>query len=496
MKMPCIDFKTIITISNLYPRPDQPTRGVFNAQLFREMAAESRRQRAKSREQSGDVPRQQFDNSSTDTCFLNICLVPEWRLWRWPSIQRWTAPGQLSSCPVAKLLSEKPAEQSITTQQLSNTTTNLPSTHYLPVFYLPIIGRNLNWWFYYRALRRWYSRSFTAAIHHPTVFLASWLYPDAVAVARLAKDMGTPVWLRVHGTDRYHLRNIWRGRLIRNAVEYANGVICNASAVAEDLAKWGLPTEKIHVVPNGVDSSLFRYRNKWGVLISQGAESPGKANRSGRGLNSPTTEQLRNNHIILFVGNLVPIKGPDIMLKAFAALVDKQLHGYQVDALSSESSKIGSVSTTKRPINRSAILLVIGSGPMMEKLVKMSRELGTADRVHFLGNRPHEEVALWMNMADVLCLTSHSEGMPNVVVEALSSGLPVVATEVGACRELLNDEPVAKLCREADVVGIRNALRWAVEQEVNRESLALRQQGRYSWTKQAGTILGLMGLGK
>ncbi len=74
---------------------------------------------------------------------------------------------------------------------------------------------------------------------------------------------------------------------------------------------------------------------------------------------------------------------------------------------------------------------------MRRELEKQADELGIRESVHFPGNRPHEEVALWMNAADCLCLPSRSEGMPNVVLEAVASGLPVVATEVGAVREVL-----------------------------------------------------------
>ena len=62
-----------ITVSNLFPRPDQPTRGMFNFRLFRSLGTLI---------------------GSPDGGLLNICLVPEWRFWRWPEIRRWKAPDQ------------------------------------------------------------------------------------------------------------------------------------------------------------------------------------------------------------------------------------------------------------------------------------------------------------------------------------------------------------------------------------------------------------------
>ena len=87
----------LLTITNLYPRPDQPQRGLFNAQLFAALA------RAVA-EKWGAVQ--------------NVCLVPEWRAWRWRKIGRWEDPlGEATSV----------------------------HTSYLPVPYVPLIGRNLSW---------------------------------------------------------------------------------------------------------------------------------------------------------------------------------------------------------------------------------------------------------------------------------------------------------------------------------------------------------------
>ena len=83
--------------------------------------------------------------------------------------------------------------------------------------------------------------------------------------------------------------------------------------------------------------------------------------------------------------------------------------------------------------------------------------------------------------------------MPNVVVEALVSGLPVVATAVGACPEMLAGEPAARVCRSEDVGALTDALKAVLELAVDREALAARHATRYSWRRQAETMLRLMG---
>jgi glycosyltransferase involved in cell wall biosynthesis len=398
----------MITITNLFPRPDRPTRGLFNFELFKAMAA------------SLPVSR-----------FLNICLVPEWQLWRWPEIRRWKMPA---SGHIAR------------------------ATVYLPVFYLPLVGRSLAGWLCQRALKRFFSAGRGGENDGaPDVFLGSWLYPDAVAVVRLAAGRGGRAWMRVHGTDRYHLKHPVRRRLILDACRMAEGVICNCRAVAADLVKWGVPAGRLHIVPNGVDGAVFRHRTRDALLAED------KKGALSSFLNASSTDPAPR--MVLFVGNLVPIKGPDVALKAFGRMATG---------------------------GTSPVLVVIGIGPMRRRLERLARELGVAGRVCFLGARPHAEVALWMNRADVLCLASRSEGMPNVIVESLVSGLPVVATDVGACRELLADEPCARVCTPGDEADIARALEAALAADPDRRAMAARHGGRFSWAHQAETIAGLM----
>lgn len=514
---------------------------MFNAQLFREMG-----KGAGFRVQGSSYAERAAADKSGFT-FLNICLVPEWRVWKWPAIRRWEAPGGSTTDTTEqreeKIIEQKCAKDAKGDDCRAATGNGLRAaddrlrTIYLPVFYLPYIGRSVNWWFYYRAIMRraWQSRPaeegnlesgrarqpWRAAGHGEDgglkgcVILASWLYPDAVAAARVARERDIPVWLRVHGSDRFHMKSRWRRRLILDAVRYAQGMICNCKAVKDDLVKQGVPEGKIHIVPNGVDTSLFRYRGKGEVAGGLGMQGPtcavsATADKSGfrvqdQAISDPPSA-LNHSATVLFIANLVPIKGPDVLLRAFAEIIrgtkdpEKKKTFEQQDAKHAKgecvhSAEGGEESSSLRPLRSSVQnprLLIIGGGPLRGKLERMAKELGIADRVHFLGNRPHEEIALWMNVADVLCLTSRSEGMPNVVVEALASGLPVVATAVGACPELLADEPAAKVCPREDVKSLSEALTLMLGTVIDREALVRRQQGRYSWRQQAETILALM----
>jgi glycosyltransferase involved in cell wall biosynthesis len=100
------------------------------------------------------------------------------------------------------------------------------------------------------------------------------------------------------------------------------------------------------------------------------------------------------------------------------------------------------------------------------------------------GEVTQEALALWMNAADVLCLASRREGCPNVVLEALACGLPVVANAVGAIPELLSTEEVGLLVPPGDGRALEQALRRALGKPWDRE-VVRRRAGVRSWEEVA-----------
>ena len=381
-----IDRMRVLAITNLYPRPDMPTMGMFNHQMLAAM----------SRHAEVGV----------------IGLVPQWRLWRWGRIRQWQTPRP-ASFPVS----------------------------YLPVPYLPLMGRDWSAALYRAALEKHVDAG------RGDVVYAAWLYPDAVAVAEWARRIARPVWVRVMGTDTFHLRAPARRRQILHACASVRGFVCVAQSQVAALREAGIDAARLHYVPNGVDSGKFHYRApEAAVGVLNGAP--------------PATGRKR----VLFVGNLVPVKAPDVALQSVARLLKKQ---DDVD------------------------MVVVGGGALQPRLMKMAADLNVADRVFFAGRRGHDEMPMWMNLCDCLCLSSWSEGMPNVVIEALASGLPVVATDVGGCRDLLDGESMARLVPPGDIQGMADAIAGLLAQPVDRRALAARH-GKRSWQNQADEILALM----
>jgi glycosyltransferase involved in cell wall biosynthesis len=121
-------------------------------------------------------------------------------------------------------------------------------------------------------------------------------------------------------------------------------------------------------------------------------------------------------------------------------------------------------------------LVLVGDGPLRQALGRLSQDLGISDRVVFAGKRDHAEVALWMNAADVFCLPSLREGHPNVVMEALACGTPVVASDVGAVSEILSSE-TGLLVPPANAQRLAEALRHAFRTPWNRERIRNSVEG-------------------
>ena len=178
------------------------------------------------------------------------------------------------------------------------------------------------------------------------------------------------------------------------------------------------------LVPNGVDGELFRPRDR--------AQCRGELGISADG------------ELALVVGHLIERKDPLLALHVFAE------------------------ATAEMPLARIAF---VGRGPLRDALLVRARELGIEPRVQLVGEASPEALALWYGAADALLLTSRREGRPNVVLEALSSGLPVVATDAGGTRELLSGIPGALLkTRDPDALGarLREVLRVPTDRELLR----------------------------
>ena len=222
---------------------------------------------------------------------------------------------------------------------------------------------------------------------------AHYLYPDGVAAVRIARELGKPVILTARGSDVTQLPAFPRQRaMILDAIYNADGVVAVAEALKAELVGLGAPAEKIDVMRNGVDLSLFRPLDRDRI-------------RAGLSLEGV---------VVASVGGLIARKGHDVAIRAIAQTPE-------------------------------ATLLIVGEGKDRKRLEATARAAGVAGRVRFLGAVAHEALPDIYNAADALMLASTREGWPNVLLEAMACGTPVIATSVGGCGEVVRSRDAGRI---------------------------------------------------
>lgn len=234
------------------------------------------------------------------------------------------------------------------------------------------------------------------------VVLASWAYPDGFAGVVLARLLGVPAVVKLHGSDiNQNAKLPGPRRQLAWALPRAARVVAVSRALADEVAALGVTRERIAIVMNGVDRELFR---------------PGDRATARAELGLPADAE-----IALHVGNLKEAKGVLDLAAAFDAVA------------------------ARRP---AAHLVVVGGGECRTALETVAARL--PGRMHVVGPQPLARVPTYMAACDVLVLASWAEGTPNVVLEALASGRRVVATSVGGIPDLVGDPALGELAPPRD----------------------------------------------
>ncbi len=188
-------------------------------------------------------------------------------------------------------------------------------------------------------------------------------------------------------------RNRLRAKLMRWAVSMSDGVMTNSHAVASRIHELtNLKSVRIEVIPNGVD----RLASNEDILASR-AEIRGRLNIPPHAV------------VVGSVGRLVPVKNFALALNAFATLQCTD--------------------------DFSPHFVLVGEGPLEGELKSLAKERSVEDRIHFVGQR--ENVWPYLSAMDLYLNTSDSEGMSQSMLEAIACGLPVLATDVGDARHMI-----------------------------------------------------------
>ena len=224
-------------------------------------------------------------------------------------------------------------------------------------------------------------------------------------------------------------------------IAMADGLIADGWAAAALPAKLGHP---VHSVPKGVDAERFR----------------------PAGPNLRRELAVDGKRVILSVGRFVPIKNTALTIEAMAQLTQR---------------------------DSTAHLVLVGEGPELGNLKAQVERLGIAGRVTFAGYVPQDELGPYYRSADVFVLASDFDNSPNVVLEAMSCGVPVVATDVGGVAEYVAAGRGGELVPARDSAALARALGdWLSDAHRRKAAGAFNRQRvvqQFSWRASAQRLL-------
>jgi teichuronic acid biosynthesis glycosyltransferase TuaC len=241
---------------------------------------------------------------------------------------------------------------------------------------------------------------------------AHYYYPDGVAAALLAGWLGKPFVVTARGSDLEQIaHHPLPRRMMQWAARRARASIGVSRSLVDRLDGWGIGAHKLHVMRNGVDLERFK-------------PVPAAEARSRLGLDG--------RPVLLSVGNLVPLKGHDLTIAAFAEVLAD---------------------------HPEAQLVLVGAGPQRARLEAQARALGLQQRVRFAGAVAHADLPLWYSAASVSLLSSSREGWANVLLESMACGTPVVATRRGGSAEVVTSAAAGTLVDVRDAAHIAAGIR-------------------------------------
>ncbi|MFZ1289742.1 MAG: glycosyltransferase [Melioribacteraceae bacterium] len=283
-------------------------------------------------------------------------------------------------------------------------------------------------WFAYLSLKK-YLKEYKNI--QETLIHAAWIFPAGQAAKLLSKKFNLPFIVTLMGSDVNFIRQkTLRHFAARNIVKNASKITSVSQVLIEELIKKNVLINKdktalTHTIYN---FSKFCIKDK------------SKA-KNGLGLE-------KDKRLIFFAAMLRKLKNADILIKSFASLLR-------------ENYKLN--------------LILAGSGYEEENLRRIVEQEGIVNNVKILGNIGEDLLVEYYNAADIFCLPSRNEGLPNVIVESLLCGTPVVASKVGEIPHIIKEGVNGFLVQPNSIEELKEAIKKALditwERNLLRESV-------------------------
>lgn len=273
---------------------------------------------------------------------------------------------------------------------------------------------------------------------------AHFVYPDGFAAIQLGRRFNCPVVVTARGSDITRNKHFPHIRpLLAEVMRSASQLIAVSEELRDDFIELGALPEKIHVIPNGIDTQDFYPKLRNDACLELGL--------------NPADRWL------ISVGRLDQNKGQWLILEAL--------------------KKIGLDELRRRQIK----LALIGQGEDREKLEAFSRSSGLNELVHFAGQLHPEKICTWYNAAAVKILASRREGSPNVVLEALACGTPVVASRAGRNAAVIQAGKQGFLFPPEDAEALKETIIRALDHPWEPKEIA-RYGSQRDWTAVAREV--------
>jgi glycosyltransferase involved in cell wall biosynthesis len=247
---------------------------------------------------------------------------------------------------------------------------------------------------------------------------AHWVIPNGVIAALAARRSGLPIVVSLHGSDlAVSEKNAAFGRAARSAFARAAAVTAPSDDLLERARRLGA-REPLESIPYGADVQAL-------------TAAPGEADRLRTRLGL-TPERV----VVAGVGRFIDVKGFSYLIDAVAAA---------------------------RPSCPELHLVLVGDGDLREELEARARALGLSGSVEFPGIVGRDEIAAYFASAQIVVVPSvHAhglvDGLPNVALEAMAAGKPLIATKVGGLPQLVRDGENGLLVEEKDPAGLATAI--------------------------------------
>lgn len=275
------------------------------------------------------------------------------------------------------------------------------------------------------------------------------VYPNGAAAVELGKRFDRPVVITCRGADiAVYPHKAIVGNRVRQALRSADQLIALSDEMRGRMVQLGADDNRITSIPNGVDLTKFDRLDQ-----------------------ADARKELRlppERPIILSVGYRLELKGFHLLVDALALV---------------------------RRTHPNAMVAIVGgqarwAPDYLPEIQHRIDEHQLSDHVVLAGTRPQEELKLWYSAADVSCIMSSREGSPNVMMEALACGVPLVSTRVGNVPEILSDPSLGSMVNERSAQSAAPVLSDALSKVWNRH--AIREFAlSHSWTAVASRVRGV-----